>query len=184
MRIRVPGTLLLLALLAAPAAAPAQAVATIDDFVGPFSFGPFPAAPLTVGTFSFSLPAGQSIFSAILRGSLGGPGGNVGTAPLQLFLDGLMVAECTVEAPCFRNRTPFSFAFAPDQFSVLDDGMATLTAVQTGPFVMKVSNATLSVNAPNAVVPEPASMLLLGTGLAGVIGVARRRRRSGDLSRS
>lgn len=59
------------------------------------------------------------------------------------------------------------FAAAPDGKSDFV-GRVTLTVSGSGPLG----------TGPSSVAPEPASMILLGSGLAGLVGAARRRRRS------
>ena len=132
-------------------------VAALEEFDG--SCQPSACA---VGTFAIALPAGETIASAALAGTFGNSSAT-SSAPVQVFLDGALVATCRDVDPCFDSQVPvaWSFDLAPADFALLADGSAALSALRTGGQVVRLGETTLTVTT----VPEPSSALLLGLGL-------------------
>lgn len=173
--------LLLLIVLGAVSASATYAdniTVTLPDFNGPFTVGgTFPRPAANVGTFNFTLPPGFQIGSVTLSGTFGNAV-NGTTAPMTLFLDGVQMGQCAPAAPCTgafgtTGPTPFSFDLSGASFSVLLDGSATLSFAQLGPGTARLGNLTLTIRE----IPEPATMLLLGSGVAGLAAFLRKRRR-------
>lgn len=147
--------------------------ATITQTLPEFDFdgeSPFPNTPQTIGTYSFSIPTGEQIVSAVISGTFGNSS-FPNTAPVQVFLDGLNVATCSNSSePCYFSQTPtaWSFTFNSSQFALLSDGIGVLTSIQTDQFVTRLGETTLTIEtAPTTPIPTPALLPgLIGMGVA------------------
>jgi hypothetical protein len=152
--------------------------ATISQTLPEFNFdgsSPFPNSPQTIGSYSFSIPTGEEIVSAVIRGTFGNRT-VTNTAPVQVFLDGLNVATCLASEPCYSTQVPllWSFTFAPSQFSLLADGSGLLTSIQNDEFFTRLGATTLTIETATVSTAVPTPALL--PGLVG-IGVAALRKR-------
>ncbi|MGH9794660.1 MAG: PEP-CTERM sorting domain-containing protein [Candidatus Acidiferrales bacterium] len=145
------------------------------------SAGPFPQPSVTVGIFTFLIPPGDVITAAVLTGTFGNSSSqfNGSSAGVDVFLNGLLVAQCVIGTQCWTGPGPnaWSFTLSPSQLALLGSGSATLTAIQTSQTTIRLGVTNLTV-ATTTVVPEPATLIMFGSGIAAIGGIMRRRRKA------
>lgn len=155
-------------LSAVPAQATILNITPIGEFDGPSTNGVYPQPSLTIGTFTYTIPAGDVITSASVSGFFGTTY-SPSTALENLYVAGVKVASCSSESdPCWADpsgvQTAWSYTFTPAQFAALQSGSAVYSVVQTGDYYVESGVTTLSINVSTT--PEPATVALLGGGLA------------------
>lgn len=130
---------------------------TADVFLTPACWpacdpGDFPIDWGTIGTFDYSLPPGDEIVDAVVSGTWGDGAPFDSSAPVELYLDGVLVAECVRLAACWLDDgilVDWSFSFAdnlvPGFEALFTDGQAVLTAVQNDVISVILSNLELVI---------------------------------------
>ncbi len=118
------------------------------------------AAGFTTG-FSFYYSAPYYTGSVNVYSGLNGTGTLLATLDL-----GLTPTGCDGSGKSYNCWVPIGVNFAGTAESVVFGGVADYIAFD---------DITLGSNVPGGAVPEPGSLLLLGTGLAGAVGTIRRK---------
>jgi hypothetical protein len=130
------------------------------------------------GIFTFLIPAGHSITAANLVGSA------QYNLPVGAQIGLVLESSLLTNISGVSASTPINIALAPSMFSALADGTAALDLNRFGGtfggsynlFSLKLELTTAP--AGPAQIPEPATLLLFGSGVFGLASAAWRRRRN------
>ena len=136
---------------------------------------------LDAGSQLFSVPDGQTITDATFTSTFGNST-VPSTAVMDVFINSVLVGSCYVDTQCWSSittPTPFSYTFTSTDLSALTTGSVDLSINQTDCCVIRLGSSTLTIDtAPTTPTPEPASVALLGSGLAGLMVMRKRRARA------
>ncbi len=106
----------------------------------------------TLATWTYSLPPEEEIGEVVVSGSWGDVDSFDSSAPAELSLDGVLVAECVESESCWQEDgvlTDWSFSFRTsgesDYAALFEDGEAILTAIQNGDISLIVSDIQLKI---------------------------------------
>lgn len=160
---------------------------TINGGGGPtFSVPIVPAAQIVMGAYQNPIvQLGSGYLSATIysTGAYGmpAPSGSVDTAANTINVD---FSSLRANATIGLNSLDMALwpITTPPSNGTYDSGTSTYTLTWSNPFTLLIAgrtiagNATVSLNGTATLVPVPAALWLLGSGLLGLAGVARRRR--------
>ena len=138
----------------------------------------FPPDPITIGTFNFTIPAGEQVVGATISGTFGDVNIPV-TAVTDLFVDSgtIQVGACdSTGDPCAAGTidgslVPWSYTFTGAQLGDLTGGSLDFTAVQNSFGAVVVGTPTLDIQT----VPEPTSISTLAGALLAFAAWRRRK---------
>jgi hypothetical protein len=147
-----------------------QAEYYTGDFGSPLTTDPDPADPGSAGNY-FSTGTGSITISfGSQQSSLGLLWGSVDNYNTLSFDNGYVITGTAVQNAISNNFVNGYQGFGGSAYVLVDTSFTTVTFSSTQP-----SFEFAGVAAGVAPIPEPASLLLFGSGIFGLVGVARRK---------
>lgn len=153
---------------------------------------PFPTLNIPQTTPPVAIPGGERVVAASISGYWGTIDYRDSTAPVDVFLDGILVAQCVAPDPCWvddgSGQMPWNHLFTADELPLLKPGNPKLTVVQKDKTRVRLGKSTLVMEtAPAQVVANPAPAvptlsplgllaLLAATAAAGAFALRRHPR--------
>lgn len=125
-----------------------------------------PMAPC--GTVNFFTPGNGGLFSLMFTG----PNGN--TFMFELVAEGCFISTSPLECGGFTNGTPPTLNITGGPIT-LDDTMSGLAEASPNDTLLGADGISGTVLTSSTTVPEPSSLLLLGSGFLALGGFARKR---------
>jgi hypothetical protein len=148
------------------------------DYEGNFFDGSAAPYDITIGTFTFMIPAGDIVTGATISGTFGDQNIPV-TALTDLYVDGgIQVAACDdFTSPCASGTVDgslvqWSHTFTTAELGALASGSLAFTAVQNSFGAVVVGSPTLDIQV--AATPEPAFLLPIAGALLAMAALRRR----------